>query len=106
MITSRILLRSTKRQLVTLLLLLLRLVFLFLHLALLLVTTTHTVQKCFLLTCFKLNVTTSVLTLTKVLTVLVTCITAGTKNNNQINFDLTNEIDSRSFFILNFLTRK
>src|SRR5699024_12049822 len=71
MITSRILLRSTKRQLVTLLLLLLRLVFLFLHLALLLVTTTHTVQKCFLLTCFKLNVTTSVLTLTNELTVLV-----------------------------------
>src|SRR5699024_4731558 len=106
MITSRILLRSTKRQLVTLLLLLLRLVFLFLHLVLLSVTTTHTVQKCFLLTCFKLNVITSVLTLTNVLTVLVTSTTAGTKNNNQINFDLTTGIYSRSFFILNFLTRK
>ena len=60
----------------------LTLVFLFLHLVLLSVTTTHTVQKCFLLTCFKLNVITSVLTLMNVLTAQVTTTTAGTKNNN------------------------
>ena len=39
-------------------------------------------------------------------TVLVTSTTAGTKNNNQIIFDLTTERNLGRFLVLNFLTSR